>query len=160
MAKAKKAAAPPEAPEPAPAPVTERVDPIAPTPGRNLVVYLAEDLVVERTDDLNWTAKRRKAIDVTHHKAKKGGAGYRWEILGYYSTPASAFRRLLSSAVAAPGSQELSAFVQRIEEASQSVSKVLRDAERATALYELAGELEGAAADRARSKAQEYLRSE
>jgi hypothetical protein len=118
-----------------------RVDPAAPSPDKNLVVFLGEAFAVERTDSLNWTAKQRREIDASHHLAR--GGGYRWEVAGYYSSPGAAFRKLASLMLDTPAAVDVREFGDRVDALFEKFTPAVLLAERSKALADAAEEFDG-----------------
>lgn len=118
-----------------------RIDPAMPAPDKNLVVFFGEAFAVERTDSLNWTAKQRREIDASHHLAR--GGGHRWEVVGYYSSPGVAFRKLASLMLDKPEAMNAHAFGVRVDALFATFTPAILLAERAKALADAAEGFEG-----------------
>lgn len=112
---------------------TDAKDPNAPRPDRNLVIEFLPRHIVERTDALNWTAKILVAVDSTRPMAKRAT---RWKTVGYYSSPASAFRRLLMLAAddLGPGEISVATYSDAIAENTEGLKQAVIYAERAHAI--------------------------
>jgi len=118
-----------------------RADPVAPSPEKNLVVFFGADFAVERTDSLNWTAKQRREIDASHHLSR--GGGYRWEVVGYYSSPGSSFRKIAALMMDRPEAIEARELAARLDAVFEKFEPAVFDAMRAKVLVDAAEKFDG-----------------
>lgn len=119
-----------------------RSDPAAPSPEKNLVVFFGVDFAVERTDSLNWTAKQRRAIDTSHHLARSGG-GHRWEVVGYFSSPGSSFRKIAALMMDRPEAIEARELAKRLDAIFEKFEPAVFDAMRSKTLADAAENFDG-----------------
>jgi hypothetical protein len=131
-----------------------RADPAAPSPDRNLVVFLGESFAVERTDSLNWTAKQRREIDASHHLAR--GGGHRWEVVGYYSSPGSAFRKIAALMLDNAEAIDAHALAARVDVIFAQFTPAILLAERAKAIADAAENFTGDTRTKLEALAHDY----
>lgn len=132
---------PPKAEPPKAEPPKSRHDPAAPMPDRNLVVFLGESFAIERTDSINWTAKHRREIDASHHLAR--GGGHRWEVVGFFSSPGAAFRKLAALMIDNAEATNARVLAERIEALFVKFTPAILLAERAKAIADVAESFAG-----------------
>lgn len=128
--------------EPAKVEKTNHADKAAPMPEKNLVVFFGADFAVERTDSLNWTAKQRRVIDTSRPNARDGG-GHRWEVVGYFSSPGSAFRKIAALMMDRPEAIEARELAARLDALFEKFEPAVFDAMRAKTLVDAAEAFDG-----------------
>ncbi len=141
-----------------PAPATTSNDLAAPRADKNVVIQLAPGYIVERTDPLNWTAKVLRKVNASHFRAKHAE---RWEVIGYYGTPAGALRRLatLMCIDGETGVMGVDDYLARFEAASKMVEPKIIASEKAAVLLTVADSIvDPKAAAIVRRNAEIYVR--